>query len=386
MESSNWKKTCIHGTFQVRKSTEHFAFSQKYFKGYKRKIWAVVDVQVLKKKWGKKLDKNARYWDTGRNPSFETTGDIFFSALSFLFHSFTLSSEASSALTMWVKDEAKKKGMRTYTLPETNIFAPENGWFEYDRFLLGNPFFRGELLVSGRVTLTWKHEVLLQGINKHKKKHFNDTMSPPLLLYELSLPPSNTTSRLKKTFLQIKLVHSKQEQKFLDSKIVPFSLFLNFFLKCWIFNKKQYLNLRIFKITKPLSFKLPSMFLTNCFDIPLALRILLHLRPSVHRHGANGMWDLVVFKPCLRQNQTLHMTSKSHLTVVLSLCECWSVGQKGVFGHLLSLWFFLGGKGALKIKDWARDVAKRQEHGKLRRGLFHVLQNGSGWANKNRCI
>ena len=28
-----------------------------------------------------------------------------------------------------------------YTLPETNI-APENGWLEYDRFLLGWPIFR----------------------------------------------------------------------------------------------------------------------------------------------------------------------------------------------------------------------------------------------------
>ena len=37
------------------------------------------------------------------------------------------------------------------TLPETNIFAPENGWLEYDRFLLGWVIFRGELLVSGRV-------------------------------------------------------------------------------------------------------------------------------------------------------------------------------------------------------------------------------------------
>ena len=30
------------------------------------------------------------------------------------------------------------------TLPETNIFAPENGWFQYDPFLLGTPIFRGE--------------------------------------------------------------------------------------------------------------------------------------------------------------------------------------------------------------------------------------------------
>ena len=33
------------------------------------------------------------------------------------------------------------------TLPETNVLAPENGWLEYDRFLLENPIFRGELLV-----------------------------------------------------------------------------------------------------------------------------------------------------------------------------------------------------------------------------------------------
>ena len=37
------------------------------------------------------------------------------------------------------------------TLPETNVFAPENGWLEDDPFLLGRPIFRCELLVSGRV-------------------------------------------------------------------------------------------------------------------------------------------------------------------------------------------------------------------------------------------
>ena len=36
------------------------------------------------------------------------------------------------------------------TLPETDI-ASENGWLEYDRFLLGWPIFGGELLVSARV-------------------------------------------------------------------------------------------------------------------------------------------------------------------------------------------------------------------------------------------
>ena len=41
-----------------------------------------------------------------------------------------------------------------YPYPETNIFVPENGWLECDRFLLRakRPIFRGELLVSGRVS------------------------------------------------------------------------------------------------------------------------------------------------------------------------------------------------------------------------------------------
>ncbi len=29
------------------------------------------------------------------------------------------------------------------TLPETDILAPENGWLEYDPFLVGLPIFRG---------------------------------------------------------------------------------------------------------------------------------------------------------------------------------------------------------------------------------------------------
>ena len=45
-----------------------------------------------------------------------------------------------------------------FTLPKTNI-APENGWLEYDRFLLGWPTFRGELLVSGSVS-----KIFLEGL------------------------------------------------------------------------------------------------------------------------------------------------------------------------------------------------------------------------------
>ena len=51
----------------------------------------------------------------------------------------------------------KKPGpKRNHTLPETNIFAPENGGpLEVRRFLLETTIFRSELLVSGRVTGWW---------------------------------------------------------------------------------------------------------------------------------------------------------------------------------------------------------------------------------------
>ena len=37
------------------------------------------------------------------------------------------------------------------TLPETNVFAPENGWLEYSLPIGFRPIFKGETLVSGRV-------------------------------------------------------------------------------------------------------------------------------------------------------------------------------------------------------------------------------------------
>ena len=43
-----------------------------------------------------------------------------------------------------------------FTLPETNSkFAPENGWLEYDHFLLGCPIFRGELAVRFKEGISW---------------------------------------------------------------------------------------------------------------------------------------------------------------------------------------------------------------------------------------
>ena len=40
--------------------------------------------------------------------------------------------------------------VRIGTLPETNIFAPENGWLEYDPFLLGFTLVSGDFAVSFR--------------------------------------------------------------------------------------------------------------------------------------------------------------------------------------------------------------------------------------------
>ena len=43
------------------------------------------------------------------------------------------------------------------TRPKTNIFAPQNGWLEYDCFLLERPICRGELLVSRSIILYEYH-------------------------------------------------------------------------------------------------------------------------------------------------------------------------------------------------------------------------------------
>ena len=59
-------------------------------------------------------------------------------------------------------------GKELYTLPETNIFAPENGWLEDDPFLLVWPMFRGELLVSGRVSI----QNQLKSVNHNPNNHF----------------------------------------------------------------------------------------------------------------------------------------------------------------------------------------------------------------------
>ena len=53
--------------------------------------------------------------------------------------------------------------------PETNI-ATENGWLEYDRFLLEWPIFRGELLVLGSVAS-------LAGIKGPEHRHLDHFFS-----------------------------------------------------------------------------------------------------------------------------------------------------------------------------------------------------------------
>ena len=57
------------------------------------------------------------------------------------------------------------------TLSETNSkFAPENGWLEYDRFLLGNPIFRCEPLVSGSVVSRFPWDFTLKALLKTSQR------------------------------------------------------------------------------------------------------------------------------------------------------------------------------------------------------------------------
>ena len=55
------------------------------------------------------------------------------------------------------------------TLPETNIFAPENGWLEYDRFLLGWHIFMGYASLASIAGWHWWPESL-KTIKKPKGK------------------------------------------------------------------------------------------------------------------------------------------------------------------------------------------------------------------------
>ena len=63
-----------------------------------------------------------------------------------------ISGLSNGALRLWknlaVNLMLGKKVTQKHTLPKTNMFTPENGWLEYDRFLLG-----WWLSVSGMVVL-----------------------------------------------------------------------------------------------------------------------------------------------------------------------------------------------------------------------------------------
>ncbi len=50
---------------------------------------------------------------------------------------------------LWLVGRVNLEVHHIPTLPETNIFAPENGWLEYDRFLLGWPICRGYVSFRG---------------------------------------------------------------------------------------------------------------------------------------------------------------------------------------------------------------------------------------------
>ena len=62
-----------------------------------------------------------------------------------------------------------------HTLPETNL-APENGWLEYDPFLLEWSIFRGKLLVSGS-----EYHISLKHVGHNVSPKI---MDPPTLKFE----------------------------------------------------------------------------------------------------------------------------------------------------------------------------------------------------------
>ena len=76
-------------------------------------------------------------------------------------------------------------------LPETNI-APKNGWLE-DYFLMGWPIFRGELLVSGRVSCTQLYYDMIRGqlIDDFLKERKSPPTGVLYLLLTLSLHASD---------------------------------------------------------------------------------------------------------------------------------------------------------------------------------------------------
>ena len=83
-------------------------------------------------------------------------------------------------------------GIESFRLPETNSeFTPENGWLEYDCFLLGWPIFRCELLVLGRVVESCivksladsstpyrnSSRTIIKAISKHDETHTPKVLS-----------------------------------------------------------------------------------------------------------------------------------------------------------------------------------------------------------------
>ena len=97
------------------------------------------------------------------------------------------------------------------TLPETNILAPENGWLEYDRFLLGWPIFKGENVSfrEGSTGLQIKN-MTANGFQKYEPSaRLGVVSTAPLLEYQLPVigkhgrfPTKKHPSDSKITFLR----------------------------------------------------------------------------------------------------------------------------------------------------------------------------------------
>ena len=83
--------------------------------------------------------------------------------------------------------------------------APENGWLEYDRFLLGWPNFRGELLVLGRVV---SNKFFFKPRTKWGEvSHFDDYFSnrlvqPPIFMFVASRWETRLENNTSYTFMK----------------------------------------------------------------------------------------------------------------------------------------------------------------------------------------
>ena len=108
----------------------------------------------------------------------------------------------------------RQQSVSTCTLLKTNIFAPENGWLEDDRFLLGPGIFSGAFAVSFRVVFSvgyWSELYL----SISKLFSFTLCLMTALTLFLDLCNPNICSPSLKPTYLlPLKMVLSNRHLHF----------------------------------------------------------------------------------------------------------------------------------------------------------------------------